>query len=252
MPDETPKKRPLSEIGHLFLSSLRDQHLGARPRPGGCRRACGGNKLPGRRMRWASPRPGPNATPPPPPAQRQHRHDAGGVHPVVRADRTAGRPDGRPGHGCRGANPASSPSAPSPPSSPGHLTGTQLDRARQYARHLAARDGRIGLIELDASEFRLMCFEPGADRRAGGRDPAAQSGLLQHPRDHRGDRGAELGHRPLAPGHPQPADAGGQGAAPRGRALVLLTTCDHDGVVAAYRMLKGLADHAAWTDSGRG
>ena len=45
----------------------------------------------------------------------------------------------------------------------GHLTGTQLDRARQYARHLAARDGRIGLIELDASEFRLMCFEPGSD-----------------------------------------------------------------------------------------
>src|SRR6476646_4544833 len=28
MSDETPKKRPLSEIGHLFLSSLRDQHLG--------------------------------------------------------------------------------------------------------------------------------------------------------------------------------------------------------------------------------
>src|SRR3954466_14524826 len=28
MPDDSPKKRPLSEIGHLFLSNVRDQHLG--------------------------------------------------------------------------------------------------------------------------------------------------------------------------------------------------------------------------------
>src|SRR5258707_918517 len=95
MPDESPKKRPLSEIGHLFLSSVRDQHLG-------------------------------------------------GVTPPRRLP-----------PGARGPRPGTAVIA-------GHLTGTQLDRARQYARHLAARDGRIGLIELDASEFRLMCFEAGA------------------------------------------------------------------------------------------
>src|SRR5688572_22856283 len=33
MQDEQPKKKPLSEIGHLFLSSVREQHLGGLPRP---------------------------------------------------------------------------------------------------------------------------------------------------------------------------------------------------------------------------
>jgi hypothetical protein len=45
--DEQPKKKPLSEIGHLFLSSVRDQHLGGTPRPqrvppGGARRPSAG------------------------------------------------------------------------------------------------------------------------------------------------------------------------------------------------------------------
>ena len=43
-----------------------------------------------------------------------------------------------------------------------HLNGKQFDRVKEYARHLAGQFGRIGLIELDGSEFRLSCFEPGA------------------------------------------------------------------------------------------
>ena len=43
MSDEQPKKRPLSEIGHLFLSDVRDRHTGGLPPP---RRTPPGGRVP--------------------------------------------------------------------------------------------------------------------------------------------------------------------------------------------------------------
>jgi len=40
-----------------------------------------------------------------------------------------------------------------------HLNGRAPERVRDYARHLAANGERIGLLEVEAGELRLMCFE---------------------------------------------------------------------------------------------
>jgi hypothetical protein len=126
----------------------------------------------------------------------------------------------------------------------GHLTGTQLDRARQYARHLAARDGRIGLIELDASEFRLMCFEPGAIASPEDATPPLNPDCynVREITEAIEELNWDVDRWLLVIPNPR---------TPEAKALlrevehwVLLTTCDHDGVVSAYRMLKGLADQA--------
>src|SRR4029079_18343742 len=67
MPDETPKKRPLSEIGHLFLSSVRDQHLGGVTPPRRLPPGARGHQQPPRPEDHAGqPSAGTNATPPPP------------------------------------------------------------------------------------------------------------------------------------------------------------------------------------------
>jgi len=128
-----------------------------------------------------------------------------------------------------------------------HLNGTQFDRVKQYARSLSSRVGRIGLIELDASEFRLMSFEPASPDEA----------------ELHGDSG--LGESTPTEGYDlsQVADAINElhcdveqwlvllpsPRTPEAKALLrdirqwtLLTTCDHDGVVSCYRTLKGLAD----------
>ena len=40
------------------------------------------------------------------------------------------------------------------------MISTQVfDRAKEYARHLASTGLCVGLIEIDASEFRVMCFD---------------------------------------------------------------------------------------------
>src|SRR5689334_221221 len=165
MPDETPKKRPLSEIGHLFLSSLRDQHLGGAtpPRrvPPGARGPTGPNSEDDAK---GKPGAGGSAIPSQPhPAQQNVSIDLT-PEEFARSFGQIALPDDLMADPATDAADEPNELAFRPVTAviAGHLTGTQLDRARQYARHLTALDGRIGLIELDASEFRLMCFEPGA------------------------------------------------------------------------------------------
>lgn len=120
-----------------------------------------------------------------------------------------------------------------------HLNGRQFDRAKDYARHLASTGKRIGLIELDASEFRVMCFE----RSTGEQDVQAEAETSFDPRrmnevleEMSWDVQRWLLVLP-------------QSRVPEARALIrncghwlLLSTCDHDGVISCYRTLKGMTD----------
>src|SRR5690349_4555549 len=123
MPDDAQnpqKKKSLSEISHLFLSSVRD-------------RQTGGTKPPQR-------------TPPPSDVSidltpEEFAQVYGAPAPTPEPQRKI---------------------VPVTAVISAHLNGKQFDRVKEYARHLASRIGRVGLIELDASELRLMCFEPGA------------------------------------------------------------------------------------------
>ncbi|HEV8604309.1 MAG TPA: hypothetical protein VGQ99_03020 [Tepidisphaeraceae bacterium] len=118
---EQPKNpRSLSDISHLFLSSVRDRQTGGSPRP--------------------------QRTPPPKvdardadltPEEFQHvLNDApapsaeGAIVPPVRAIIAS------------------------------HLGARQFDAVRGYARSLAASGRRVGLIWIDVSEFALMTYEP--------------------------------------------------------------------------------------------
>src|SRR5947208_5211100 len=125
MPDQpnSNSSRPLSEISHLFLSSIREK-------------AGNGAAAPRRR----------------PPVSQATDLTPEEFAQVSREDSTEAD---------RG--PARVPQVTAVIGA--HLNGRQFDRAKEYARHLAAGGGRVGLIEVDASEFRVMCFDPSGEDR---------------------------------------------------------------------------------------
>ena len=208
--DEQPKKKPLSEIGHLFLSSVREQHLGGMPRP--------------QRV--------------PPGGSAAKRDDVSvDLTPEEFAEVMASP----------AAAPADEPAlAPrrTPPITAiigEHLNGKQLARVKEYARHLASSaNARVGLIALDGSEFRLMCFEPGeqpngpiAEQPTDCYDPRMMAEAIEE-LNFDVDRWLLLVPTPRVPE-----------AQPLLKLVdhwLLLSTCDHDGIVSSYRMLKGLAE----------
>jgi hypothetical protein len=122
-----------------------------------------------------------------------------------------------------------------------HLTD-QPKRVRQYARHLAAQGGRIGLIEVDGGEFIITCFEP-----RGGQTAPLPIAVVEDLDGRRMNESlAELSFDVdrwlICLVNPKTAEARDiLRLAPR---WVLLTTADHDGVVATYRALKGVAEYA--------
>ncbi len=120
-----------------------------------------------------------------------------------------------------------------------HLNGNQRDRVREYARHLTADGSRIGLIEVDASEFRLVHFgsgEPEArpePRQVETLDATVMAQALE-------TLAPDVDHWLLLLPTPRIPEARSiLRAVPH---WVMLSTCDHDGVVAAYRTIKGLSD----------
>jgi len=120
-----------------------------------------------------------------------------------------------------------------------HLTSKPLDRVRDYARHLAADGSRVGLIFSDASEFRLLCFSRDAD--PGQIDPTATESF--DPRrmtEALNELSCDVDRWLLLLPTPR---------VPEARALLrqvprwlMLCSSDHEGVVACYRSVKGLAD----------
>ena len=209
MSDQSPHQpdRNLAEISHLFLSAVRDK--------------TGGTSRPQR-------------IPPP----RQAPAESIDLTPEEFARVTAGGDVDTPERGA----------APIPPVAAvigGHLNGKQFERAKEYARHLAAQGKRIGLIELDASEFRVLCFDrhPQGAAASDGADGEVQPECTFDPRrmnEVLEELSWDVERWLLVLPTPR---------VPEARALlrdcsrwILLSTCDHDGVIACYRTLKGLTD----------
>jgi hypothetical protein len=213
MPDQQPKPdKTLSEISHLFLSSVRERQMQGAPRP----------------VRT------------PPGQQQPDGHGSAPAHADLDIDLTPeefaqvlGVPEPAPG--------AEESHVPAAALLAGHLGASQLDRARDYAAYHASGGARVGLIEIDASEFRLWLFEP--SNRLNESDPVQATSDSLDAR-----RMTEALHE-LAHDVDQwfvllPATRGNEA-----RALlrdldrwVLLASRDHDGIVAGYRTLKGLSE----------
>jgi len=208
--------RPLSEISHLFLSSIRDRQTNGAARPVRKPPATGAasGQTPGNA---GDPVHSIDLTP------EEFAQVYGGAES---SDRDEHRPE-------MTAVIAA------------HLNGRQVDRVREYAAHLSSTHGRVGLIELDSSEFRLMLFE----RRPEGAtaevseaafnsgpeklDPKRMTEALEE-LNWDVDRWLLLVSTPRTPEARQLLRAVDH--------WTLLATCDHDGMVSAYRTLKGLAD----------
>lgn len=251
MSDEQPMKRPLSEIGHLFLSSVRDRHMGGMARP---QRTPPGQPqqqpiIPG----GGAPQPAPQSAPPSAAAPRRASIDltpdeyarvfgSDSIDSPETTETTQHAPAA-----------AAFPDAPAPVPPVIALIASHLnqdrggfDRVKRYARHLAARIGRVGLIEMDASAFRLMCFEPmPAD---GATDAIADdpSGTFPHDFDPRvmaeaiEEMNWDVQRWLLLVTDPRTPEA--RALLRQASRWVLLTTCDHDGIVASYRAIKSLSD----------
>ncbi|HET6250562.1 MAG TPA: hypothetical protein VFE47_22940 [Tepidisphaeraceae bacterium] len=235
MPDDTSQKRSLSEISHLFLSSVRDKQTNGAPRP---------QRIPPGQARL-------RAEPVDFPVQEEPVTRASvdlspeELATVFREPVSVATNSARPERAQ--APKALGTTAPRrmPPVTAvlgAHLNGRQFDRVKEYARHLASTHGRVGLIELDAAELRLMSFEAGDAVLDPDLDEpeSCETSDLQEAAEALEEMNCDVAHWLLLVPNPR---------TPEARALlgsvghwVLLSTCDHDGVVSSYRLLKGLAE----------
>jgi hypothetical protein len=218
---DEPQKRSLSEISHLFLSSVREKQTNGAPRP---------QRIPPGQAR-------------PPQAKAPIGEEMGGE--IKSVDLTPEEFAHVFGEQGKTAQAAPLQTRRMPPISAvlgAHLNGRQFDRVKEYARHLSAIHGRIGLIELDAAEFRLMSFEPGNSVLNPDLDEpeSAECHDVREMSEALEEMNWDVDRWLLLVPNPR---------TPEARALlrevnhwVLLSTCDHDGVVSSYRMLKGLAE----------
>ena len=214
--DEQPTKKSLSEISHLFLSSVRDN-------------ATGGS--------WPTRLPPGAFSPASPPALPSVAADVSvdlTAAEFAQSMSTAARL-----HGLADAAPAKPQVGPVSALICPQFNGRQAERARDYARHLAATGDRVALVEVDANECRVTCFEQSTGDPVEPADPMLVTdvrGLT----DSLEELAWDVDRWVLLLPHPKLPDA---------RSLLrevnhwtLLSTCDHDGVVDCYRAVKGLAD----------
>ena len=129
-----------------------------------------------------------------------------------------------------------------------HLNGKQMQHAKEFARRLAATGKRVGVIELSSTEISLIRFE--ADTRHNN----AQSPV--NPGDFSTRKLALVSPRQITDALEEMTSELDQwlmvfpGA--RGNELrlmlgelnhwIMLSSCDHDGLVSCYRSLKGALD----------
>jgi hypothetical protein len=214
--DQTPKQpRSISEISHLFLSSVREKQTGGAVRP---------VRTPPKSL--ASPEtPAPQAAPSIDLTPEEYAQ--------VFAGSDAERSD------------AETSDVRIPPVTAiiaQHLNGRAVERVKDYARHLAANGERVGLLEVDGGEVRLMCFERSIEPNSGDPNPAEANeefdGRLIS--ESMAEMSWDLDRWLLVLPNLRSNES---------RQLLklvdhwaLLSTCDHDGVVSCYRTLKGLAN----------
>lgn len=223
---QKPKKRSLSEISHLFLSNVRDRQTDGAAPP---------QRTPPQPMQQPA-----QWTPPQSAPQGPRTDESIDLTPEEFA-RMYG------GGAAAGAQPAPS-AEPRRKAVPvtaiigAHLNGKQFDYVKRYARHRAASAGRVGLIELDASELRLMCFDPTGGSPIAGPEADLPLDCAEPRRMNEALEEMNWDVEQWLVLLPNPRT-------PEARALLreidhwtLLCTSDHDGVVSGYRMLKGLAE----------
>ncbi|MFT3785831.1 MAG: hypothetical protein QM770_06650 [Tepidisphaeraceae bacterium] len=216
---DTPSNRPLSEISHLFLSSLREQaQQGRTTRP--------------QRIPPGAPRPEPTQQPPIDEADLRLSTDLTEDElRQVASDEEAQADEAVLSETARRRMTAVVGT---------HLNGHLSDRVLQYAAHVAM-DGekRLGVIHVDAGEFRLTVVEPGEPVP---NDSAEVDELLD---------GRRMAEALLELNHdvdrwllilPDNRCAESRTLMRMVDDWLLLSTCDHDGIVAGYRALKSLAD----------
>ena len=220
MEDQAKHNRGLSEISHLFLSSVRERHTQGVPRP----------------VRK------------PPGAAADGVEALGAVSPVVESmpsiDLTPeefrevfAEPETAMAH---------DDSAAAPPARVmicAHLGARQFDAVRRYARSVAATGKRVGLVWVDLGEFRLSTFERCEGRPV--RESATETTCFdaRTMRDAINELNCDLDLWLIGCANPRLPEARALMAA--ARRWVLLTACDHDSIVAAYRSLKGAAELSA-------
>lgn len=211
MSEPQPKPRPLSEISHLFLSGVRDRQTHGAPRP--VRR---------------------------PPGSHEIRKDISiDLTPEEFAQVFGAAESAEVSQENEDAQAASVTAVIS-----AHLNGSQHERVRQYARHLASSGQRIGLLEVDTHEFRLMCFDCGQPAIAGQAGAVAEQAMESFDGRKMAETIEEMSwdvDRWLLV-LPNPRTPEARGLLREVDHWVMLSTCDHDGVVSCYRMLKGLSD----------
>lgn len=123
-----------------------------------------------------------------------------------------------------------------------HFESRQDECVRQYATQVAAAGVRVGLIEIDAGEFKLTLLEAGSDQST-----ANETAAQPMPMD--GRRIAEALEELSWDVEQWILSIGGYGRSSEAREMLrrvsrftLISSCDPDGIVAAYRTLKGAAD----------
>lgn len=227
MSDDQSKKRSMNDISHLFLSNVRDLHGKGGPRPK--RRPPGGPRADDVDGELTSDEIAEAVG-----GRYDPAHDAG-IPGAIPTDADAAM--------TAGGSADAGETAPVTAVLASHLNGRQLERVRDYAKHLAASVGRVGLIELDLNDFRLTCFEPDVEPGAdvGGR-PTEITGAVD-PREIAAaveELNVDVDRWVLMVPSLRTPEATALVADAEHWAL--LCTPDHDGVVSAYRTLKGVAE----------
>jgi hypothetical protein len=206
---QTPKSAPssLSEISHLFLTDLRQRQVGPASRP-------------------------------------VRKPPSGAAKPAVSIDVT-------PEEFSRGlaADGLAAPAQAQDWRQPGlslvvahHLGTSALERVRQYARHMAAEAGRIGLIELGDDGLRLSSIDASPLSRMEAQAEAAQvepvdgKRIRQAIEEMSWDIDRWLLYLPAGTG-----SAAGARTVQSVNRWTLLVGADDEGLVAGYRILKGLS-----------
>ena len=115
-------------------------------------------------------------------------------------------------------------------------------RIRQYARHVAGKRGRVGLIEIDGNEFAITGFEPesGDAIHTESAAPIADELDARRMSETLAEMSFDVDRWLISIGNPRTPEA--RELLRASSQWILLTTADHEGVVAAYRALKGLAE----------
>lgn len=216
-PNQANHPQNLSEISHLFLSSVRDRQTSSSERP--------------RRI------------PPSERAQMQAQATVQtAVKPQMSIDLTPEEFATVLGSDLNVSSSDVVQVAPMTAIIASHLNAQQYQRSREYAGHLCrAMNRRVGLIEVDGGEFRVSCFERNPNGVYAASEPASEQGLDPRVMNECLDEMSWDVERWLLL-LPNLSSNEARSLLRHVKHWVLLATCDHDGIVSCYRTLKGLAE----------